>query len=433
MSIKDFTLRYEDSPILGKIIIGKPLVASTVVQNDFNDILTTASYIIQVIDKNRTTIAVQTKNVDISSPAPIELLATWIPENPGSYTITGFIWSQSKDQTNVPLATKTSVNVNIGPKLEIKIHTLCLIGCEYSDLQKAIDHLHKPENKIVVSDGNYELFRPINVWSNTNLEFSVGAKIAYWGDENTTVFRGNRAANIEILNPQITLATSNPGINAFSFTSSNRISISGGELTLNEGGDSAGFYCRDCTNVEISGLNMSHASRLIDIGTSSNTNNGKSSNIWIRNGIFDGASIEGIKVNYSDRVYIIGNSVSNTNDNAIDIGHSSHSIVSNNEIENGGIPSGSGIHTDSAISAEIFGNILNGTGEAGITVFRATDINIINNTIANARSVGIQIITAQEPSSNVQVKHNKIKNSIGPWIYVSLSQKNVELSNNQFD
>jgi hypothetical protein len=432
LSIKDFTLNYEHGPTLGKYIVGKPLVASTIVQNDLDNSQTNASYMIQVIDKNRVAISIQTKSVEISSRAPIEIVASWIPEVPGTYTITGFIWLQSNNRTNIALAAKTSVSVDVRPEIEVKTYTVCSTGCDFSDLQKAIDRLHKPENKILVKEGEYQVVRAINVWSHTNLEFAAGAKITYLGAENKSIFRGNKATNIEIVNPQIIVSGSNTGIKAFSFTSSSRINITGAEVSLNKGGGSVGFYCRDCTDVAISGMNMSEASRLIDIGTSSQINNGKSSNIWILDGKFGSSSIEGIKVNFSERVYIIRNNISNTNDNAVDIGYSAFCIVRDNRIENGGVPGGSGVHTDSASSAEIFGNFVNGTGEAAITVYRATGINIMNNTIMNPGSVGIAIITTEEPSSSIRAKHNIIGKSQDSAIFVSPNQRDVVLSDNEF-
>jgi len=430
ISIKDFTLKYEYGPTFGKIVAGKPLVVSTILQNDFN-IQANATYFIEVLDKKGLVESLQSKVVDISNRAPFEILVSWTPNVLGSHTITGFIWLMNNNNTAIALAPKTSIDVDVQQESTVKTYTLCADRCDYSDFQKAIDRLHKLENRILVEDGNYELFRPIRVWSHTNLEFSANAQITYLGPENTTVFYGNQVSDIEIVNAQIT-AIARSGMKAFSFTSSTGINISGGQVTLIKGEESAGLYCRDCKNVAIVGLRISNASRLVDIGTISQTNDNKSSAIWILNGNYESSSIEGIKVNYSNDVHIIGNRVSNTSDNAIDIGHNSHSIVMNNRVENGGVPHGSGIHTDSSIRADIFGNVLKVTGGQGITVYRASEINIINNTITNAGSVGVAIISADEPSSNINVRYNYIIDSFDSWIYVSANQKNIELSDNIF-
>ena len=431
LTVKDFALKYGQGPVFGKIVVGTPLVISTLLENNFSR-QTNASYIIQVLDKSRSTISIQSKNVDISGIAPTELTSTWIPEVPGVYTIEAFVWSMDND-SSIAMSPKTSITVNVKPAPDVKTYTLCETGCDYSDFQKAIDHLHKPENKILVKDGNYELYRPVRVWSHTRMEFSPNAKITYLGAGNTTIFLANHTTNIEIVNAQITASTPNLGIKAFSFTSSSRINITGGEISLNKGRDSAGIYCRDCTNVEIAGISIANASRLIDVGSSSGANDGKSSKIWILNGKYESSSIEGIKINYSDKVYILGNNVSDTNDNAIDIGYSSHTLVSDNRIRNGGVHHGSGIHTDSAIGADIYRNVVNGTGESGITVYRASEINIVNNTITNTGSSGIAIIATEEPSSNIRVKHNDVRNSVGSWIYVSPNQENIVVSDNMTD
>ncbi len=79
------------------------------------------------------------------------------------------------------------------------------------------------------------------------------------------------------------------------------------------------------------------------------------------------------------------------------------------------------------------GNIINGSGRAGVTIYRASHINVLNNTIIDPNENGIAIISASEPSSNVKVNHNYIQNPLNHGIYVSSEQEFVEVVANTIE
>ncbi|HKG70940.1 MAG TPA: right-handed parallel beta-helix repeat-containing protein, partial [Nitrososphaeraceae archaeon] len=163
------------------------------------------------------------------------------------------------------------------------------------------------------------------------------------------------------------------------------------------------------------------------------TYNGLCNNIWIIDGTFHDSSIEGIKVNYCNNVHVKGNTISDTNDNGIDVGNSI-SEVRGNTITRGGVPHGTGIHTDSARGSEIYENVITDSVE-GIMVYRASNINIYDNMIKNAGiSVppgnGISIVSDKDPSYNIKVVHNIIQKPSGNAIYISSGQKIESLADN---
>ena len=309
--------------------------------------------------------------------------------------------------------------------------TFCSSGCDYDNLQTAIDALPTTTvGKVYVKSGAYSLSSTINLHSDMVLEFASDAYIKV--SNAIPLLRGHNVQNVTIINPTITATVE--GVKAISFSNSVGIEVQGGSITLLKGGDSSAISCIDCSNVLIDNANLQTASRLVEIkGTSNLTYNGLCNNIWIINGTFHDSSIEGIKVNYCNDVHVNDNTISDTNDNGIDVGYSI-SEVRGNTITHGGVPHGSGIHTDSARGSEIYENVIIDSGEAGIIVYRASNINIHDNIIENA-GIGvssgnsISIVSDEDPSYNIKVVHNIIRNPSNHAIYISNGQKIESLAN----
>jgi hypothetical protein len=306
--------------------------------------------------------------------------------------------------------------------------TFCSSGCDYNNLQTAIDALPTTTvGKVYVKSGTYSLSSTINLHSDMVLEFATDAYIKV--SKGIPLLRGHNVQDVTIINPTITATVE--GVKAISFSNSVGIEVQGGSITLLKGGDSSAVSCVDCSNVLINNTNLQTASRLVEIiGTS---NKGLCNNIWILNGTFHNSSIEGIKVNYCNNVHVNANTISDTNDNGIDVGYSI-SEVRGNTITRGGVPHGSGIHTDSARGSEIYENVIIDSGGAGIIVYRASNINIHDNIIENAgigvpSGNGISIVSDEIPSYNIKVVHNIIQNPSGHAIYISNGQKIESLAN----
>jgi len=172
---------------------------------------------------------------------------------------------------------------------------------------------------------------------------------------------------------------------------------------------------------------------LIDIQSSTSTTNGMSSNIWILDGSYKDTSVEGIKVNYSVDVHFLGNTVSNTGDNGIDTGFNRNAELRDNALFNTGMPNGAAVHTDSANGVIVIHNYINGTGESGIAVHRASNITVEDNTIIYAGKEGITIITSTEPSSNIVIDSNHIISPGSHGIFESQNQLTVKITNNQIE
>jgi hypothetical protein len=309
--------------------------------------------------------------------------------------------------------------------------TFCSSGCDYNNLQTAIDALPTTTvGKVYVKSGTYSLSSTINLHSDMVLEFATDAYIKV--SNGIPLLRGHNVQNVTIINPTITATVE--GVKAISFSNSVGIEVQGGSMTLLKGDDSSAVSCVDCSNVLINNTNLQTASRLVEIiGTSDLTSNGLCNNIWIINGTFHDSSIEGIKVNYCNNVHVNANTISDTNDNGIDVGYSI-SEVRGNTITRGGVPHGSGIHTDSARGSEIYENVIIDSGGAGIIVYRASNINIHDNIIENAgigvpSGNGISIVSDEDPSYNIKVVHNIIQNPSGHAIYISNGQKIESLAN----
>jgi hypothetical protein len=307
------------------------------------------------------------------------------------------------------------------------VHTFCSLGCNYDNLQTAIDSLPDSGGKVLIGAGTHVISSTVTLKSNTVIEFGSQAKIYFRGIA-IPILDGNRVSNIKIVGGEI--VAERHGVHAFSFNSSSGIAVDRTVVSLVKGVNSSAFYCRDCTGVYISNIDVSSASRLIDIVPASETRDGKSADIWIENSVFDNASIEGIKVNHSNDVHIINNTVSNTGDNGIDIGYDLNSDVADNQLIHTGFPNGGAIGTDSADWADVTSNYINATGKNGIQVYRASSINVGGNTIIDAGAQGIAIITQNQPTSNIKIVSNHIVSPAGVGIYESRGQSEVEIGNN---
>jgi hypothetical protein len=69
----------------------------------------------------------------------------------------------------------------------------------------------------------------------------------------------------------------------------------------------------------------------------------------------------------------------------------------------------------------------------GIAVYRASNIEVIGNTVIDAGDHGISVIDKTEPSSNIKVRSNHIISPKGYGIYQSPEQSNVEISFNNLE
>jgi hypothetical protein len=305
--------------------------------------------------------------------------------------------------------------------------TFCSSGCNYSNLQKAIDSLPSGGGTVFIKDGTYEISVVIHLKSDIRLEFSPNAVINFLGSSKA-LFKGDDVVRVTIKGG--TIKTQNIGVKAIAFLDSKSITVTGTKMQLVKGSNSNAFYCVDCINVYLNNINAKSASRLVDIKSESKTIDGKSRNIWIRGGTFDDASIEGVKVNYSTDVHIINNRISNTIENGIDVGHTKNSEVRGNTLTRVGIPNGAAIHTDLANGVDVINNYIDTTGKTAIPVYRATNIDVIDNTIIDSGNQGVSVITKLEPSSYVKVSSNHIISPADNGIYVSPEQTHVEVSYN---
>jgi hypothetical protein len=340
----------------------------------------------------------------------------------GTSTVT---WTAKDDAGNTATATQ-KVTVQAQSNLPVT-YTFCASGCNYNNLQTAINALPTGGGKILIKNGNYVMSNTITLKSGTVLEFSSDAQIYFKGDSKP-LFKGTGVSNVKIIGGEITAERN--GVKAISFTSSSGITVTGTKMTMVKGSNSNAFYCVDCSGVYISEIDASSASRLVDIKTSSRTTDGKSTKIWIQDSVFDGSSIEGVKVNYSKDVHILNNVVTNAVDNGIDIGWNVNSEVAYNRLTNTGNPNGAAIHTDSANGADVLYNYIDTTGENAIPVYRASNISVGGNTVIDAGNQGICVITKLEPSSYIKVIANHVISPTGAGIYESPSQYQVLIANN---
>ena len=307
-------------------------------------------------------------------------------------------------------------------------YTFCSSGCKYNNLQTAITAI-PAGGKVYVKDGSYTISTTINLKSNMILEFSSGSSIYFTGN-GITLFRGTSISGVQIIGGHITAKLA--GVDAFAFYSSKDIKITGTQVQLIKGSFSSAVYCNNCINVSISDVDFSSATRLIDIKQGAKITDGKSSDIWIQNSRFADASAECVKVNYSTHVHIIGNDVTDCADNGIDIGSNLDTEIRDNTITRAGIPNGVAIHTDNANYATITNNYID-TTRTGISVYRASHIDAIGNTITKTASNGIDVTPSTDPSSYIKIKSNKIIAPGGIGIYESPNQNQVEISYNTLD
>jgi parallel beta-helix repeat protein len=309
-------------------------------------------------------------------------------------------------------------------------YTFCSSGCDYSNLQTAINALPAGGGKIFIKDGIYSISNSIILKSGTILEFSPDAQIQFTGSYKP-LFKGTGINNVQILGGFIT--ANSAGVKAIAFWDSKGITVDGTEMRLTKGNDSNAFYCIDCVDVFISNINAKTASRLIDIKTESRINDGLSRNIWIWDSFIEDTSVEGIRVAWSTGVHITGNTVTSTSDNGIDIGWSKDSEIRWNTLIDAGVPGGTAIHTDSADGALITNNYIDGSGMAGIVIFRASNIDVVENTIKNTEGAGVDIITSTAPSSYIDVRSNHIIAPGNHGIYVSPTQYRIEITDNKIE
>src|SRR5437773_6297492 len=355
-------------------------------------------------------------------------------DSAASYT---FVKSKTVELTNVANAAHTiyyySID-NLENKEDIKskkfivTYTFCSSGCKYNNLQTAISAI-PAGGKVYVKDGSYTISTTMSLKSNMILEFSSGSSIYFTGD-GTTLFKGSSISNVQIIGGDITAKLN--GVDALPFYSSKGIKLTGTQVQLIKGDSSSAFYCNNCINVSISDVDFSSATRLIDIKQGAKVTDGKSSDIWIQNSRFEDSSAECVKVNYSTHVHIIGNDVTDCADNGIDIGSNLDTEIRDNTITRAGMPNGVAIHTDGANDADIIYNHIDSTGKAGISVYRASHINVIGNTLKNTGTIGINMISSEEPSSYIKVKSNQIIAPGSHGVYESPNQNQVEISYNKF-
>jgi len=359
-------------------------------------------------------------------------------DSAASYT---FVKSKTVELTNIANAAHTiyyySID-NVGNQgvakstkfspTSIVTYTFCSSGCKYNNLQTAITAI-PAGGKVYVKDGSYTISTTINLKSNMILEFSSGSSIYFTGN-GITLFRGTSISGVQIIGGHITAKLA--GVDAFAFYSSKDIKITGTQVQLIKGSFSSAVYCNNCINVSISDVDFSSATRLIDIKQGAKITDGKSSDIWIQNSRFADASAECVKVNYSTHVHIIGNDVTDCADNGIDIGSNLDTEIRDNTITRAGIPNGVAIHTDNANYATITNNYID-TTRTGISVYRASHIDAIGNTITKTASNGIDVITSTDPSSYIKIKSNKIIAPGGHGVYESPNQNQVEISYNKFE
>jgi hypothetical protein len=341
----------------------------------------------------------------------------------GTTTVT---WTAVDESGN--LATADQIITVVEPASSSEpIHTFCSLGCDYSGLQAAINSLPETGGKIYVAPGNYSISKTITLKSGTIIEFDDEAKIVFWGNA-IPFLKGTAISNVQIIGGNIIVERA--GVKALTFISSNEITVTGTKMTMVQGGNSTAFFCVDCSGVYLSDINANSASKFVDITTTSITNDGKSTKIWIQDSTFELATIEGVRVNFSRDVHIMNNTISYTNDNGIDVGRNIDSQVAYNTLISTGRPDGGAIGTDLANYADIVNNYIDTTGRNAIQIYRASNINVGGNTIIDAGAQGMSVITEREPSANIKMISNHIVSPTGFGIYVSHNQGPVEIANN---
>lgn len=131
---------------------------------------------------------------------------------------------------------------------------------------------------------------------------------------------------------------------------------------------------------------------------------------------------DGIEVFNSSGVTVIGNTFSNSGDDAIDLESSDNAVISNNTIS-GTVDDGIDILTSA--SPIISGNTISDSGDKGIVLESSDNASIQNNTITNAVDSGIELLT----SASATVESNVINGS-DFGIFVDTSESTL-VQNNQ--
>lgn len=310
-------------------------------------------------------------------------------------------------------------------------YTFCSSGCTYSNLQTAINSLPSTGGTIYIKDGQYKWSNTISLKSGTKLIFSSGAYITFTGSDKPA-FKGYGVSNVLIKGGSITATYE--GVKAIAFWKSTGITVNGTKMQMVQGSNSNAFYCVDCIDVYVSNINAKTATRLIDIKTSTrDASSGLTRNVWIQNNILAYSSIEGIKVNWCKDVHIIGNKVSNTQNNGIDIGFNINSEVKSNTLIKTGMNDAAGIHPDHTKTAVISKNYIETTGSTAIPVYRTKDVQVLDNTIKYAGKEGVSIIDSQDTTSYTKVKSNYIYAPSAQGIYQSPNQYQVEIAYNKLE
>ena len=310
-------------------------------------------------------------------------------------------------------------------------YTFCVSGCQYSNLQAAIDSLPSTGGTIYIKDGIYELSNTVLLKSNTKLVFSSGAYITFTGGEKP-IFKGYGVNNVSIKGGSITAKYQ--GGKAIVFMKSQNIVVDGTKIVLVQGRYSSAFFCMDCVDVYVSNINAKYGTRLIDIKTSTrDASSGLTRNVWIKDNVLAYSAVEAIKVNWCKDVHIIGNQVSNTQNNGIDIGFNINSEVKYNSLYKTGMNNAAGIHTDNTRSAVISNNKIDITGSTAIPVYGTKDVQVLSNTIKHAGKAAISIIDSEDTNSYIKVKSNYVYAPKENGIYQSANQDHVEIAYNTLE
>ncbi|TLY02117.1 MAG: HYR domain-containing protein [Thaumarchaeota archaeon] len=307
-------------------------------------------------------------------------------------------------------------------------YTFCSAGCNYNNLQTALNALPTGGGTIKIKNvnnvaGNY------NVPSNTIIEFESNARLTI--TTGNPVFNIDNKQNVKILNAYVT--TTHSGVKMVDCMSSRWITIDGGKAVLVKGSGSTLMYADSCSDLIFKNFDGRTATRIVDFGTVAGPRDGTCDNVWVYNVRAQDSSIEGIKINHCDNVYIWNNHVQDTADNGIDIGFNLNTDIRHNTVVRGGVPNGVGIHTDQTDTALIYNNTFDQSGGSAISVCGANGVTARQNTMTNSNSTSIVIIKCNSgltSSTNTTIEGNIITNSGAAGIYVTTNQANTVIKNN---
>jgi len=307
-------------------------------------------------------------------------------------------------------------------------YTFCSAGCNYNNLQTALNALPAGGGTIKIKNvnnvaGNY------NVPSNTIIEFESNARLTI--TTSNPVFNIDNKQNVKILNAYVT--TTHSGVKMVDCMSSSWITVDGGKAVLVKGSGSTVMYADSCSDLIFKNFDGRTATRIVDFGTVAGPRDGTCDNVWVYNVRAQDSSIEGIKINHCDNVYIWNNHVQDTADNGMDIGFNLNADIRHNTVVRGGVPDGVGIHTDQTDTALIYNNTFDQSGGSAISVCGANGVTARQNTMTNSNSTSIVIIKCNSgltSSTNTTIEGNIITNSGAAGIYVTTNQANTVIKNN---